>query len=254
MVVSDINRDYIIRLAREGNRVDGRKLDEYRQINIEAGLIKAAEGTASVKIGDTNVLVGIKMAPGEPYPDTPDRAVLMTSTELIPMASPLYEAGPPRANAIELARVVDRGIREGEAVDLKKLCITEGEQVWVLFIDIHVLDYDGNLIDASALGALAALTNTIVPASKFELGDDFKLPINSYPVACTSVKIGDIVLVDPNLDEDETADARLTVTTDGEGDIRAMQKGLSGSFTIAEVKAIIKTAGIKAKELRALVK
>ena len=60
--------------------------------------------------------------------------------------------------------------------------------------------------------------------------------------ALTTAKIRDILLVDPNLDEERMADARLTVTTDENGDIRAMQKGLSGSFSYDEVKRIIETA------------
>ena len=49
-------------------------------------------------------------------------------TELVPFASPMFESGPPREDAIELARVVDRGIRHSEIVDKKKLCITPGKE------------------------------------------------------------------------------------------------------------------------------
>ena len=48
-------------------------------------------------------------------------------------------------------------------------------------------------------------------------------------------------MVDPSLDEEEVADARLTVVCDENGDIRAMQKGMNGSFTIDEIKYIVET-------------
>jgi len=253
-MLSEIKKDYILRLAAKGKRVDGRKFDEPREIKIEKGVAKNAEGSALVKLGDTAVMIGVKMAPGEPYPDTPDSGVLTTAAELIPLASPTFESGPPSPEAIELARVVDRGIRESKTVDFKKLCITQNEKVWVLYLDIHVLDYDGNLFDASSIGALSALTDTVVPAKRFELGEDFKLEVEHYPVSCTSVKVGNAILLDPSLDEETVADARLTVSMDENGDIRAMQKGLNGSFTLDEVKSIMNSSKIKGDRIRELIK
>src|SRR3989454_689339 len=191
-------------------------------------------------------------APAEPDPDTPTPGVLSTSVELIPMASPTFEAGPPRPDAIELARVVDRGIRESKMVNMERLCITPKEKVWILFIDIHVLDFDGNLFDACSYGAVAALASAVAPAKSQGLGDDFPLPVEHWPVSVTTAKIKDLLLVDPSLDEERMADARLTVTTDENGDIRAMQKGLSGSFTYEEVKRIIETAQRVGRDIRPL--
>jgi len=233
-------------------RVDGRRLDEPRKVSVARSFVKTAEGSARVKLGNTDVLVGIKMSVGEPYPDTPNTGVLSTSVELIPMASPTFEAGPPRPDAIELARVVDRGIRESKMVNMEKLCITPKEKVWILFIDIHVLDFDGNLFDACSYAAVSALASTIAPAKGQGLGDDFPLPVEHWPVSVTTAKIKDLLLVDPSLDEERMADARLTVTTDENGDIRAMQKGLSGSFTYEEVKRIIETAQRVGRDIRPL--
>jgi exosome complex component RRP42 len=252
-VISEINRNFIYQLAEKGKRLDERAKDEFRPISVEKNVVNTAEGSARVHLGRTDILVGVKIGVGEPFPDTPNKGVLTTSAELIPMASPSFESGPPRENSIELARVVDRGIRESGTIDLEALCIKESEKVWVVYIDIHVLDYDGNLFDASALGALAALTDTTVPASRFELGEDFKLPVLHHPIAVTTVKVENTLLVDPALEEERIANARLTVTTDENGDVRAMQKGLFGSFTFKEVKEIIVLSQAKAKDMRKIV-
>jgi exosome complex component RRP42 len=241
-LISDLMRAHIYRLAARGERVDGRGLDEPRKVTVERSFVKTAEGSARIRLGKTDVLVGIKMSTGEPYPDTPNTGVLSTSAELVPLASPTFEPGPPSPAAIELARVVDRGIRESKMVNMERLCIAPKEKVWVMFVDIHILDHDGNLFDACSYGAVAALSGTVVPARSAALGDDFALPIEHWPVSVTFAKIKDIILVDPDLDEERMADARLTVTTDENGDIRAMQKGLSGSFTYDEVKRMIETA------------
>jgi len=253
-IILDIRRDYVLGKLRDGERIDGRAFDEYRKIEIETGVIEKAEGSALVKIGDTQVVVGIKMQPGEPFPDTPDKGIIITNAELVPLASPTFEPGPPDENSVELARVVDRGIRESEAVDLSKLVIEEGEKVWLVFIDIHALDDDGNLMDASALAAISALLNTTVPAERFEIGDDFPLPVRDLPVAVTSHIIGNVFVVDPNKDEENASKNFITVTTDSNDNIVAVQK--SGSYLLDEEKLyqIIETSIIKARENRKLLK
>jgi len=254
-IIASLKRDYLSKLAEQGKRADGRKFDEYRKIEIETNIVSKAEGSAKVKIGNTQVLVGIKMDVGEPYPDAPNCGVMSTAAELIPMASPDFEAGPPQEDAVELARVVDRGIRESQIIDVEKLCIEPMDKdnkgkVWVVFIDIHILDYDGNLFDAASLAALAALFTAKVPAKRFEVGEDYPLPLKEPPVSCTSVKFNGAVVFDPSLDEEEIAEARLTVATDKNGHIRAMQKGLSGSFTKEEIKKVIKASIDNGKEIR----
>ena len=126
-------------------------------------------------------------------------------------------------------------------IDLQKLCIKEGEEVWINFVDIYVPRLRRQLVRRLLYGALAALKNTVVPAAEHGKGDDYPMPLRHYPVQTTAVKIENSILFDPTLDEEKVADARLTVTTDENGDLRAMQKGLAGALTLDEVKMIIDT-------------
>ncbi len=253
-LISRITKDYLFRLIKEGKRVDGRDLLEQRKLEIQTGWIGTAEGSARVHLGDTDVIVGVKMSIGEPFPDTPDRGVMITSAELIPMASPTYEAGPPREDATELARVVDRGIREGDVLDVAKLCVTEGEEVWLAFLDMHILDFDGNLFDACGIAAMAALMNSTVPAETFELGDDYKLPVDHMVVPTTFYKIKDQIMLDARLEEEMIAGARLTVGTNENGDIVSMQKGLSGVFEYEDTLDCIEKSKEIGDNIRALLK
>jgi len=252
-IISDIKRDHIQKLIAKGKRVDERSWDEFREISVQTDFGENAEGSARVKMGNTDVLVGVKLGMGSPFSDTPDKGVLTTSAELIPLASPTFESGPPGEHAIELARVVDRGIRESGMIDLEALCITPGEEVWICFLDIYVLDYDGNLFDACSLGSVAALKSAIVPASRYDKGEDYPLPTSCTPISCTAVQIENSILFDPTLDEEKIAAARLTVTTDENGDIRAMQKGLNGSLTRDQITTIIETARRLGQDLRKFV-
>src|SRR5712692_1112359 len=132
-IVSELMRAHVYRLASTGQRVDGRRLDQPRPVSVNRSFVKTAEGSARVKLGNTDVLIGIKMSVGEPYPDTPNTGVLSTSAELIPMASPTLEAGPPRPDAIALALVDDRGGRESKMVKMEWLRNTPKAKVWILF-------------------------------------------------------------------------------------------------------------------------
>lgn len=249
-VIAEIKKDYIYSLASQGDRADGRKFDEFRPVTIKVGVIGKAEGSSDVMIGDSRVVVGVKIQPGEPFMDTPDKGVIITNLELVPLASPTFETGPPREDAIELARVVDRGVRESEAIDLSKLCIESGQKVWMVFIDVHVLDHDGNLMDAASLGAIAALMSAKIPNAKFGLGEDAKLPLEDVPVGVTAVKIGSSIILDPSLDEENVASCKLTVITNKEGALAGMQKSGVGTLTPDEVKYIVHIAKEKANVLR----
>jgi exosome complex component RRP42 len=249
-IVSRVKRDYIESLVRQGKRTDGRALDQFREITIEKGLLRSANGSARVRMGNTHVLVGVKLEKGEPFPDTPDSGILMVNAELLPLASPTFDPGPPREESIELSRVVDRGIRESEAIELEKLSIKAGEEVWSVFIDMDVLDHDGNLMDASALAAIAALTDIKPPEDEGWTLPAF--PLKEKPIAVTVVKINGQLIVDPGLDEERVMDARLTITTTENGNICAMQKGCAGAFSREEIEQAYKIAREKAAELRKL--
>lgn len=253
-----VPKNYIQNLAKKNAREDGRKFDEFRKpVTVEYGVsAKSAEGSARVTIGDTVVVAGVKMELAAPYPDTPDQGSIMVNAELLPLSSPEYESGPPGISAIELSRVVDRGIRESKALDFKKLCVRQGEKMWIVLIDIYPMNAAGNLFDAAALAAVAAMKDAKFPkigendTIDYKQPTDEHLPFEFMPVSCTVLKVGDKLLVDPLRDEELAADARLTVAFTEEGKICAMQKGGEKQLTHDEVLAMIDLASVNAAELR----
>jgi exosome complex component RRP42 len=250
------SKDHIKLLLKSETRLDGRKPLEIRKpLKVECGVIKTAEGSAKVTLGETQVLVGVKLELGEPYPDIPDQGTMIVGAELLPLSNPEFEAGPPGIHAVELARVVDRGIRESKAIDFKKLCIKKGELVWTLLVDIVPLNDAGNLQDASAIATLAALKDTVflkLEGNKviFEEKTDKKLEIKGDPIAVTVIKIGEQFIVDPLIEEEKAVESRLTVTSLKDGTLCAMQKGEEGALTKEEILKMIDIGVEKAKELR----
>lgn len=260
-IVSRIKRDHIAKLIGGGRREDGRRLDEFRKLRVETGLIESADGSARVDLGDTTVIAGVKIVPGTPYADAPADGTITTGAEFTAMAHPTFEPGPPGEDAIELARVVDRGIRESGMVEVGKLCIKEGEQIWMVYIDIYIINHDGNLFDASNIASVCALKTAVIPNGQYGIKDgagnavpDAPLPTVCLPVSVTHWKIGNDLIVDPNFDEEAIASARLTVCTDDAGNYRAMQKGGKGSITRADLEHCLDAAVELGRRIREQIK
>ena len=256
-IIAKVEYKTITDLVERGKRLDNRSLTEYRNLKIETGLIEKANGSAFIELGKTKVLVGIKVNLGEPFSDTPDKGVLTVNAELVPLASPLFEPGPPNENAIELARIVDRGIRESEAINLHELCLIPGKQVIVIFVDIYILDHDGNLIDASAIASLAALLTTTIQkyvVKKNEVVEikDKMVPLNivNHPITITTAKIGNSLILDPSYLEEQVIDSRLTMTIDSNNNICATQKSGLGTLTISEIKSVLTDVISRSSEIR----
>lgn len=257
--MNDDMKSHIANALSKGIRLDGRKHDEYRNVTVETGVFKTAEGSARVKIGDTEVLAGVKLAVEVPYPDIPDQGTIMVNAELLPMANPEFESGPPNIWSIEIARVTDRGIRESKAIDMKSLCIEEGKKCWMVGVDIVPINDDGNLLDAASLAAIAALKNTKFPTYKDDAVDYKKLTskslkIDKLAIGVTVLKIGDNFVVDPTNDEERVVDARLTVATIDDGSVCALQKGGDLPLFTEDIKKMVELGIEKGKELRAHIK
>ncbi len=254
--MNEIKRDTLLALLSVGKRPDNRGMNDYRKMTLQSEVSQNAEGSSLATIGKSQVLAGIKFDVATPFPDRPAEGVLSTSADLLPLASHLFETGPPSEDAIELARVVDRGLRSAEIIDLESFFLEDGK-VLALYVDIFVLDHDGNLFDASTLAAMAALRCTRMP--KIENGKIIrgeyagKLPLKGDVVSCTFGKLGDRLFLDPSLDEEKGMDARLTLATTEEH-VCAGQKGGWGSFSEKDLTGMSEISFQKGNELRALLR
>ncbi|MCD6084683.1 MAG: exosome complex protein Rrp42 [Desulfurococcales archaeon] len=256
-IIPKLKAETIVSLIRKGVRASGRGLEDFRELDIVTNYIPNADGSAFVKLGNTQVIAGVKLELGTPYPDTPNEGAIVVSAEFVPAASPLFEPGPPDENAIELARVIDRSLREIKAIDLGKLVLIPGKRVWVVWIDIYVLDHDGNLIDASSIATLVALLTARVPKAEVE-GEEIRvgkseytgpLPMNRKVVTVTIGKIDKIMLVDPDIEEETVLDTKLVIAVSDDERIAGLQKSGMGALDKNEVLKMTELAMKKGKEI-----
>ena len=259
VIIPNLQIERIKEFIEQGKRFDGRRLNEFRKISVEKSISKNAESAVSVKLGKTEVYAGVKMTTTEPYPDSPDEGTFMTTAELHPMASEEFELGKPGINAVELARVIDRGIRESGFLDFKKLCIKQGEKVWQVFLDIVAINNDGNLFDAAGIAALVAIASAKMPKYneeeqkiEQELSENF-LPINKEALSfnLTIHKIDNNLVVDTSQEEEAISDYRLSVAISGDENsprITAMQKGKEGTINSKDLDKILEIIKQQHKE------
>ena len=243
-----------------GKRLDGRKNEEFRDIKVKFDISKNSASAVEVSYGKTKVYAGVHLALATPYPDSADQGTFMTSAELHPMASQQFDIGRPGINSIELARVIDRGIRESGFIDMKALCIKEGEKVYQVFVDIFAVNDDGNLMDVAGLAALIALGRARMPIYDEKedkitgYSETERIPLNKdvLSFSMTFYKVGDSIVTDPNKEEEAISKFRLTVAmgdNEGKARITAMQKGLTGTISDEDMETILNLAESKWTEM-----
>ncbi|KAG7269973.1 hypothetical protein CRUP_021828 [Coryphaenoides rupestris] len=189
--------EYHRSFLKENCRPDGRELVEFRTTTLNIGSISTADGSALVKIGNTTVICGIKMA---------------------------------QAASQFVADVIE----SSEVVNPEDLCIERGKLCWVLYCDLMCLDYDGNLLDACIIALLAALKNTQLPEvtvnpetslPEVNLQNRTPLQVHRHPVGSSFCVFDDSVLiVDPTAEEERLSTAQLTVVTDEEDRLCSLHK------------------------------
>ncbi|KAK1291313.1 hypothetical protein QJS10_CPB17g00495 [Acorus calamus] len=242
-------------------RIDGRGPFDYRRLTIKFG---REDGSSEVQLGQTHVMGFVTAQLVQPYRDRANEGTFSVFVEFSPMADPAFEAGRPGEAAVELGRVIDRGLRESRAVDMESLCVIAGKLVWAVRVDIHIIDNGGNLIDAANIAALAALLTFRRPECTVE-GEDgqdvivhppevrepLPLIIHHIPVAVTFAffEDGKYMVIDPSHKEEAVMGGRMTSTINSNGDICAVQKAGGEGILSSSVMQCIGIASQRAIDI-----
>lgn len=247
-------------------RVDGRRSFDYRRITIKFG---REDGSSEVQLGQTHVMGFVTSQLVQPYRDRPNEGTLAIYTEFSPMADPSFESGRPGESAVEVGRIIDRGLRESRAVDTESLCVVAGKLVWSIRIDLHIIDNGGNLVDAANIAALAALSTFRRPECTLggedgqevivhlpEEREPIPLIIHHLPVAVTFGFIGkeNTVVIDPTHYEETVMGGRMTATLNTNGDVCAIQKAGGEGVMQSVVMQCLRIASVKAGDITTKIK
>ncbi|KAI0226826.1 Exosome complex component RRP45 [Lamellibrachia satsuma] len=154
--LSNCEKEFLLNGIVEKQRLDGRGTYDYRKVTITFGTDR---GCCHVQIGDTRAMAQVSCEVTTPKQTRPNEGLLYVNVELSPMAAPHFEAGRPSQQGVELSRCLERCLKESRCIDTESLCIMSGTKVWSIRVDVHVLNHEGNLIDACSMAAITALAH-----------------------------------------------------------------------------------------------
>lgn len=208
-------------------RVDNRKNNELRDLNVTYGVFPYASGSTLFEIGNTKVLSAITLQQGVPhFLRGKKRGWLTAEYSLMPASTPIRTIREVTSNKrsgrnIEISRLIGRCLRSVVNLDLL------GEQT--IFVDCDVLQSDGGTRTACIIGAHLALKAAIKNwidkkfIDKSILIDD---------VTAVSVGIsGDLPVLDLNFVEDSSTDADFNFVLTRSGKIVEIQ-GSAENFPV----------------------
>jgi ribonuclease PH len=220
-------------------RPSGRKLDEMRSISIETGVIKHAEGSCLIRVGDTHVLCTASVE-DKPPPFLKNTGLGWVTAEygMLPRATHSRNrreaaAGKQSGRTQEIQRLIGRSLRA--AVDRSAL----GERQIV--IDCDVVQADGGTRCASITGGWVALRLAINQMLKAGALVSDPIIDNVAAVSC-GLYAGQTVL-DLDYAEDSQAGTDGNFVLTGRGRMIELQMSAEGAtFSRAEMGEMLDLA------------
>ncbi|KAL4657410.1 exosome complex component RRP42 [Arapaima gigas] len=263
--ICEAEKVYIMHGVRDDLRVDGRGCEDYRHMEIETDVVSNTDGSARVKMGYTDILVGIKAEIGKPRPMVPDEGYLEFFVDCSANATPEFEGRGGEELGSEISSTLYKVFSNRNSLDMKALCIAPGEHCWVLYVDVLLLQCDGNLLDATSVAIKAALFSTRIPkvhisedeegTKELELSDDpydcMRLEVEDVPCIVTLCKIGHRHVVDATLQEKACSMASLLISVTRKGTVTCIRKVGGGSLDPESIFEMTETGKRVGKALHA---
>jgi len=255
VLLSEAERTFILHGVQDDVREDGRGCEDYRHMELETDIVSNTSGSARCRLANTDVLVGVKAEMGEPLVDRPSEGRLEFFVDCSANATPKFEGRGGEELATQISNMLSRAYTSSSCLDLRSLCVMPGEQCWILYVDILLLECGGNLFDAASIAARAALFNTKIPRvsmttgekgeKELEISDDpydcCRVDVTNVPCIVTLNKIGHSHVIDASMSEEACSIARLQVGVTESGSITGIIKEGSGSLDPDSVIAMVQS-------------
>lgn len=201
--------EFHCQLIKKGKRADGRKLDEFRDIKLEIDAITTADSSSLVKLGNTSLVCGCASTLCKPAHENQVHDDINIHVELPPISS------SPTGNRTQhtaqlLTKTLKNILDDMNVLDRDCLSIESQGLSWSVDIEVICLNYDGCLLDAALIAVLAALNSLKLTDETLRMTNKFRL--NKIPIRSSFAIIGDCVICDPNLEEENVAQSSLSIT------------------------------------------
>ncbi|KAJ1360606.1 hypothetical protein KIN20_019628 [Parelaphostrongylus tenuis] len=229
-LLGDFEKTFIIRGFAERCRTDGRDVDDYRPIWIESSVLHTTNGSARVKIGTTDILVGVKcqLIECEDTSEESNQLRFTVEPSLFIYARARGKTVRSFARSIRMALEAAYNGGEGAITNMNRL-ILSNKFMWRIYVDVVILQHGGNVVDAVFIAVKAALSDTKVTQVRVVVHDEhlsfihcdrstgpnfFRLEAAHAPLAVTVNQIGDSIAVDCTTTEEAAVRTALWVVMD----------------------------------------
>ncbi len=206
-------------------RAEHREASAIRPVEITPDFISSAEGSALIRLGETQVICTASVEAGVPaFLKGTGKGWVSSEYAMIPRATETrtpreVTRGRPSGRTMEIQRLIGRSLRA--IINLDKL----GERtVW---IDCDVIRADGGTRTASITGAMVAMALALKKLK--EQKAIAEIPLNDYVAAISVGIIGNETLLDLDYSEDSGAEVDMNVVMTGSGrfvEVQATAEGL----------------------------
>ncbi|XP_020513072.1 exosome complex component RRP45 [Labrus bergylta] len=260
--LSNCERDFLLKAIEEKKRLDGRQTYDYRKMKITFG---TDYGCCFVDLGKTRVMAQVSCELVVPKESRPNEGIMFFNIELSPMASPAFEQGRQSELSVKLNRQLERCLRNSKCIDTESLCVVSGEKVWQIRVDVHMLNHDGNLMDAASIAAITALCHFRRPDVGIQ-GDEVTvyspeerdpIPLSIYhmpiSVSFSFFQQGTYLLVDPCEREERVMDGLLMIAMNKHREICSIQSSGGIMLLKEQVMRCSKIASVKVSEITELI-
>ncbi|KAI8914597.1 ribosomal protein S5 domain 2-type protein [Gorgonomyces haynaldii] len=254
---------FVIESIKQGYRTDGRLLNDMRPVKISLG---PNPGQAQVLLGSTRVSATVNCEITRPNPSNPTEGSILFRTAVSPMASQYADGDWTDTDVVNLSRLLEKALKKARAVDTEGLCIIAGEKVWIIRVEILVLDNQGNMVDCAGLAAMAALMHFKRPDVTVDGNDVILHPANEkelIPLSVHHIPIfttfeffdnGERHVVDPNLLEEQVGAGQLTLVMNMHREVCTLKKDGGHAIPVEKLMQCIQIASAKVDELTLILK
>ncbi|BFZ62497.1 3'-5'-exoribonuclease [Saitoella coloradoensis] len=262
-------RNFVLDALRQGLRVDGRAVDQTRDLEITFG---DEYGNVDVRMGKTRVLARISAEIAQPYPNKPFEGFFTINTSLSPMSSPAHShSSSAEETEFHISTLIEKSIRRSQALDTESLCIVAGKKCWHVRADVHFLDGDGGLLDAASIAVMAGLLHFRRPDLRIEGSEVYVYPLSErvgvslvllHTPICTTISYFPPTLetdpllpvLDVTLQEERLRTSELTLTLNTQNELTMIHKAGGAVVPAHEVLRAARVASEKCRGFVELIK
>ena len=258
-IIPKVNKSYLSNLFnkifsdKESNvfRPDNRTPSQYREITITR-LTQYFNSPIKVNLGKTQIFSQINAKLVSPKIERPSEGIISFQVDthhLKPIAD--FNSTNEALNEFRIAisTILEKCLKESHALDTNILCIIPGKIVYKIIIDLNIIKYDGNILDAAVMAALSSWLSFKIPFFRVKSNelyyDNFINLTTIHMPVCVTFGIFEKkdetieFVVDNTLEEESVMKGNISICANIFGEISYMKMNTEAMLGDSDIEDLI---------------